>query len=159
MLTLPDYASFDSVRAALGVSDKEIPDSALNLDIYSLFVQEELDGISSTLRTEFEAIAPPGSNDEEKAKYDAVRVFSAYAIAYKVTDSLPNASPKTITEGKASLSRHADSPYKLVITEVRKSYIYWKKFLENLIGDTESTAVVQTLMSVSEPDYDPVTGS
>lgn len=159
MITLPDYASFDSVRAALGVSNKEIPDTALDLDIYALFVQEELDEISDTLRTEFEAIVPPGADADEIAKYDAVRVFSSYAIAYKVTDSLPNASPKTITEGKASLSRHSDSPYKLVIIEVRKSYIYWKKILEGLIDDTEPTAVVQTLMSVSNPDYDPVIGS
>jgi len=159
MITLTDYVSFDSVRAALGVSEKEIPDEALNLDIYSLFVQSELDEISETLRSEFEGITSPGSTDDEKATYDSVRVFSAYAVAYKVSDSLPNASPKTIVEGKASLSRHADSPYKSVIIEVRKSYIYWKKILENLIDDTDLTSVVTTLMSVSSPQSDPVTGS
>ena len=159
MIVLEDYTSFDSVRAALGVSVKESPDAVLNLDIYALFVQEELDDISPTLRAEFEAITPPGSTDEEKEKYDAVRVFSAYAVAYKASDSLPNSAPKTITDGKASMSRHADSPYKYVVTEVRKSYIYWKKYLENLIEDTEPTAVVQTLMTAVEPDFDPVTGS
>jgi hypothetical protein len=159
MITLADYASFDSVRAALGVSDLEITDAALNLDIYAVFVQQELDGISATLRTEFEAINSPSGDPTLEAKYDAVRVFSAYAVAYKSSDSLPLSSPKVIVEGKASMSRHADSPYKFVIEEVRKNYIYWKKFLTNLIDETVDSTEAPTLLTISEPTYDPITGS
>ena len=124
MIDLSLYASFVSVRAALGVSSKEIPDSVLDTDIYALFVQSELDNISDTLRSEFEAITPPGSTAEEVELYDSVRVFSAYAVAFKVCDSLGNASPKTITEGEASISRHSDSPYKEVsLRLIRLIYI------------------------------------
>ncbi len=159
MIDVTLYASFDSVRAALGVAIKELPDAVLSTDIFSYFVQDELDGIAESLRPDFEAITPPGSSAEEVALYDAVRVFSAYAVAYRATDSLPLFSPKTITEGKASLSRHADSPYKQVVIEVRKAYIYYKKLLEELVDDVVITSVPATLMSTSSPDYDPVTGS
>ena len=158
MINLPDYVSFTSVRAALGISIKEIPDDALDLDIYALFVQQELDEIADTLRSEFEDITAPGSTETEVELYDSVRVFSTYAVAYKVSDSLALSSPKTIVEGKSSITRYSDSPYKSVVVEVRKMYIYYKKILENLITDTDNVAVVQTLMSTSSPDYDPVTG-
>ena len=159
MITLSEYASFDSVRAALGVSVKEIPDVVLSSDIYAFFVQQELDEISATLRTEFEAITPPGVSDTEKELYDTVRVFSAYAVAYKASDSLALSAPKTIEEGKAAVSRFADSPYKNVVIEVRKSYIQYKKILQTLIDDEETSVLVPTLMSGVTPDFDPVTGA
>lgn len=159
MIDLSKYTSFDSVRAALGVSVKEIPDAVLDSDIYAYFVQIELDEISATLRTEFESIYAPGNTAAEIAKYDAVRVFSAYATAYKASDSLPLSSPKDIVEGKSSISRYADSPYRAVIDEVRKAYIFYKKQLETIIDPTEVATTPATLMSTSTPDFDPVTGA
>ena len=158
MINLTEYASLDSVRAALGVSALEAPDAVLSSDIYAYFVQTELDGISSTLRSEFEAITPPGTGADME-KYDAVRVFAAYAIAYTASDSLPNFSPKTIVEGKASTARHSDSPYKSVIIEVRKKYLLYKKMLENFIEGSVAATTAPTLLSISTPDYDPVTGA
>jgi len=159
MLYLPEYIQYDSVRGALGVSIKEIPNAAIELDIYGFFVQQELDGISATLRAEFEAINPPGVTVEDKALYDAVTVFSTYAVAYKVSDSLALSSPKTITEGKSAISRYSDSPYKSVVLEVRRMYVQYKKVLENLIAGSTTDSASTTLMSVASPTFNPVTGT
>ncbi len=166
MITLTQYAAYESIRAALGVPVKELPDTVLDVDLYAFFVQTEVDSIDSGLRTDFEsinAIAPSSRTETQQGLWDAVRVFSAYAASVKCIDSLPQFSPKTITDGKAAVTRYSDSPYKFTAIEVRKSYLAAKKILKDLyeefIGGDASGSTLLPVMGVGVPSYDPVTGA
>ncbi len=166
MISLTHYASYDSIRAALGVPAKELPDTVLDVDLYAFFVQTELDAIGTSLRADFEtvdAISEVSRTTEQQALWDATRVFDAYATAVKCIDSLPQFSPKTISDGKAEVTRYSDSPYKFTAIEVRKSYLAAKKVLKDTFdafsGETVADTVVLPLLGIATPSFDPVTGA
>lgn len=166
MLNVDDVTSFDEIRAALGVSDNELPDTTLELDMYRLHLNTELRAIDATLETTFDTIRGKTEADRTSAEqnlFSATSLFSLYSVALHLTSSLPLFSPKTITDGKAAISRYADSPYKQTIEAVQAQYSKLKTLLEAALaeyGGSSSTAVSPPgYMGVSSPSFDPVTGS
>lgn len=164
-MALIDYISFDDVRAALGVSLDEISDTTLSLDLYDFNLVSELESVSLTLIADYavqKESAPDTWSAIQKRFHQAVRMFSAYAVAKQATVSLPMFSPKEQTDGKASLVRFSQDPYKATIAAVLAQYEQTKARLEAAYGAVTSVGTPATIKRpyfvVASPSYDPVLG-
>lgn len=166
MLNVTDVVLLDEIRATLGVDDVELPDNVLNLEMYRLNLNAEIQAVDSTLETKFgvvQAVEEANRTEMQQGLFIAVSLFSLYAVALQLTEALPIFSPKTITDGKASLTRYSDSPYKETIKAIKEKYNGRREALIAALavydGTSAATAVPPSYMGVSSPDFDPVTGS
>ena len=106
---LTDFATYDEIRAVLGVSDEELEDGTLALPMYLKLLQLDFGDIAGTLEAQYLAakasITPSAA---EQKLVDVVSVFSAYAISKHLLTSLPLFAPKRITDGRAETDRITD---------------------------------------------------
>lgn len=165
MATLTTYTSYDEVRAALGVAPKELEDTTLALPLYVDYLLGELDDVNAGIVDEFTTVAAIAEISRTAAQqrfYLAVRLFATYSTAKQLTGSLSMFGPKDIGDGKALVSRFADSPYRQVIASVQKEYERLRSRLEAAYAALASTSVsvgTRTYLSVVSPSSDPVTGT
>ena len=119
---LTDFASYDEIRAVLGVSDEELEDGTLALPMYLKLLQLDFGDIAGTLEAQYLAakasITPSAA---EQKLVDVVSVFSAYAISKHLLTSLPLFAPKRITDGRAETDRITD-PFEGVREGVNSTY-------------------------------------
>lgn len=165
-MALVDYVSFDEVRAALGVSTDEITDATLSLELFDFNLVSELEDIGVDLIADYatqKVTAPSTWSTAQTRLHQAIRLFSAYAVAKQCTIALPMFSPKEQTDGKASLVRFALDPYKATIARVLQQYDAFKGKLEAAYAavlSTDAPAIIaRPYFSVVSPSFDPVTGS
>lgn len=165
-MALVDFVGFDDIRAALGVSSDELQNATLSLDLYEYNLVSELEAIDIPLASVYMALkgsAPSTWDDLQKRFYQAVRVFSAYAVAKQATVSLPMFGPKEKTDGKASVVRFALDPYKATIDAVLAQYEAARLRLIAAYAGLNATdappASTRPYLVVASPTYDPVTGS
>jgi hypothetical protein len=141
-----EYTTYAEVRSALGVSDEELEDSTLALDMYALALNAALKRISAALPADYatiEAKDAPTRSIAEQDVFDAVRLFSVYQIAAELT-GLPLFSPKQVTDGKAGFSRYADSPYKEAIKQVRQKLDLYQTSLMSVYASFKSSSTPAT---------------
>lgn len=161
---LTDYTTYNDIRSALGVSVDEIADVTLALETWDYNLQAELEGINAALLSTYASVVAvvPANRTPAQAKfYRSTRLFSTFATANALAASLPMFGPKDISDGKATVSRFADSPYKVVVAAVRTQYDSAKDRLKQALTELNSAAITLTpraYMGTSRPSYDPVTG-
>ena len=173
MSLLTYVESYADIRALLGVSDDELADATLALRVYLLSLQEGFNEVDDTLAqasgtllaqyTSVAAIAEVSRTAAQQRFYNNVRAYSTYYVAADCADTLPMFSPRTITDGKAMVQRHADSPYKDTVAAIKagkvRALARLQRAMTVLLGGTadSSTAVsLSTYFLVSEPTTDPV---
>lgn len=163
-MALTQYTTYDSIRAVLGVTTDELEDGTLALELYWNQLAVELDDLSLNLQSDYTtvlALAEETRTDAQRRFYQATQLFAAYAVANMLGSGLPMFGPKDISDGKATVSRFADSPYKATLDRVQKDYNRMKgRLLAAHAGLNSSsiTTVSRTYMAVSVPTTDPVTG-
>lgn len=166
-MALTTYCELDEVRAALGVSDLELSDTVLNLPVYEIGLMRELNKVSTSLPVAFSTafnVAEETRTDLQQALVDATRLFSVYAVAKQVGVSLGSIVPKDVGDGKATLSRFSDSPYKEVMKNVEALYTAVRaSLLETLVlvtgsGSSTKATVPMTVFGKAARGYDPITG-
>lgn len=166
-MALTTYLELDEVRAALGVNDIELKDSVLNLPVYEIGLVRELSKISASLPVAFSTVSATAlvsRTETQQALADATHLFSVYACARQVGVSLAAMAPKDIGDGKASMSRFSDAPYKDVMTRVEAMYTAARNSLmEAMIlysgaGVQTSSTIPRTVFMAAGRSYDPVTG-
>jgi len=161
-MSLLNYTTYDDIRAALGVTDEELEDDVLGLQLYEDNLRFELDDVHpdlATLHTTLEST--PVLTSAQERFMAACRGFATYAVARSLTSTLPMFGPKSIEDGKARMERFAD-PYKATIEAVNKSYATWKARLEAAYGTLMSTSKPTVFMSYAvsaTPTYNPITGT
>lgn len=162
---LTDYTTYDDVRSALGVSDEELADATLALESVYSHLLFDLEDVGLTLPDDYTAvaaIAEASRTTEQQRFYRATRLFSTLATARALAASLPLFGPKDISDGKATVSRFADAPYKATIAMVDKQFEQAKSRLEAAWAATTSstaTVVSRPYIGSSKLSVDPVTGS
>lgn len=154
---LTEYTTPESVRALLGVTDRELPDTVLYREVYLFALRAELREIDPDLMAGY-ATAVSGTSDADRLLVETVRLFSAHAVAVKVAGVLSQVSPRTIGEGKALLVRHSAGDLEKVVAEVRAEYVRARKLLQTVYTGTTVVSEQRPLMAVSNAGYDPVTG-
>lgn len=162
-MALKDFTSYDDIRAALGVSSDEIEDATLSLPLYEYNLKAELEEVSLTLITDFQALVGDPLTEIEQRLREAVTVFSTYAVASQLTVSLPLFSPKEISDGKAHITRYAQDPYKATIDAVAAAYAKARArlvaaYAAVLVLDAPASSY-RTYFSVVPSSTDPVTGA
>jgi len=165
MLKVTDVSTFAEIRAALGIDDVELPDNVLELEMYRLNLNAEIQAVDSTLEAKFvvvKDIVEASRTTDQQGLFIATSLFALYAVALHLTESLPIFSPKTISDGKANISRYSDSPYKETIAAIKARYAARKTALEEALatydGTTATAAGLPNYMGVSTLETDPVTG-
>lgn len=160
--TLTDFASYDEIRAVLGVSDEELEDGTLALPMYLKLLQMEFSDISGTLESQYLAAkAAPSPSAAEQKLLDVVSVFSAYAISKNLLTSMPLFAPKRITDGRAETDRVTD-PFEGVREGVNSYYQMLKLrvsvALEDL-GTPVTVAPSRTYFAATGLAINPVTNA
>lgn len=165
-MALEEYTDSDEVRAALGVSDDELKDAVIELPLYENALTKEAAEIGTDCMADYRTVDAIEETDRTTVQQDfhmAFSLFSTFAVARKMTVSLPLFSPKTIGDGKAAATRYSDSPYKETIKAVLDSYEEYRNYLlekYGVYGGGRAPAAVApiALVGAASPDYDPVTG-
>lgn len=158
---LTDYTTYDDVRAALGVSDDDLPDAVLSLPLYSAVLTQEFEDIDLDVEAtylETEALVSPTAQDVRFLK--ACELFATYAVAKQLTAALPLFAAKQVTDGKAQISRF-DNPYKDVVTQVIAQYEKARARLVAAFTDVTAgtaTIIAKSYFGIISPSTDPVTG-
>lgn len=160
---ITEYVTYAEVRSALGVSDEELADSTLALNMYSLALDAALKRIHAALPADFAVIKEKDEaarTQPEKDVFDAVQLFAVYQVALELT-GLPLFSPKQVTDGKAGFSRYADSPYKETVKMARARFDLYQTALMNLYAAFKSVSapIARTWIGGGTPTSDPVTGT
>ena len=102
------------VRAVLGVSITEIPDSVLALTMFDNLVSLELEDISLTLATDYTTVNAIVSKTAADTRFlKVVTLYTTYLYANLCLEQLPLFAVQTLTDGRASFTRQSD-PYESV---------------------------------------------
>lgn len=167
---LAPYTDNDTVRATVGVTDDELPDAVLDLDLYQMVLTLELDGIGTppndgTLSAAFATVdvKPAATRTAlERRLHDAVLLFSPYPVVLHLETAIPLFAIKQATDGKAGMTRHSDSPFKDIFKTARDNFDRFKANLERAWAKYNSTTALAksppVLFAASRPSTDPVTG-
>ena len=141
---LTDFASYDEIRAVLGVSDEELEDGTLALPLYLKLLQMDFGDLASTLEAQYLAAkALPTPSAAEQKLLDVVSVFSAYAISKHLLTSMPLFAPKRITDGRAETDRVTD-PFEGVREGVNSTYQTLKARVLIALGNTGTPTTAAT---------------
>lgn len=162
-MALSDYTSCDQIRAVLGVEAKELSDETLALPIYENGLLQDLDEIDIGLNAEILAVSSmeEGRSEAQVRLLRNAELFAPHCVAFHLTTSLPMFAPKNIGDGKATLARFSDAPYRDTVRKVTTAYERYKTSLsaayKALISSSLTTQVRQYSI-VSGLAIDPVTG-
>ena len=141
---LTDFASYDEIRAVLGVSDEELENGTLALPMYLKLLQMEFGDMEPTLEVQYLAAKSSASPTAEEQKLvDVVSVFSAYAISKNLLTSMPLFAPKRITDGRAETDRVTD-PFEGVREGVNSTYQTLKARVLIALSNTGTPTTVAT---------------
>ena len=66
---ITDYTTFNDVRAALGVDDKDLPDSVLALDIYSAGLTQDLEDVDVNLPDTYLTVSAESSPTAQQTRF------------------------------------------------------------------------------------------
>jgi len=161
------YASYDEIRAALGVSSLELKDDQLSLDIYGDFLYQELasvsgiltpDTISRNLAGQYTYLASLAVlTDNQTLLMSYIRSLAIYTVAANVVDSISLLVPKTISDGKALLTRFSsERTFESVREDINSRKYDLKRKIKDLLGVTVTEKV---FVGVVAPLIDVVTNA
>lgn len=162
-MPLTDYTDYGSIRAALGVSVKELPDATLATSLYYNVVKQELarvdPGLPELILVLNEVITPTTAQEN---LLSSTSVYSAYRAAVLCADVMVNLIPRSITSSKNVVMQHTDKMPLKAIDSLNKGLQNSLKALQDAFvvysGSSASTATPMTLGVSAKADYDPVTG-
>ena len=116
-----DFTTCDEVRAVLGVSAEELDDDVIGLPLYDRLLRQHFREVGTSAYATILSLTSSASLTEaEESLIDLAGVFATYALACELAKSMPNFSPRLISDGKANINRH-DQAFRLVIAAVKNS--------------------------------------
>lgn len=164
-MALLDYTTYADIRATLGVNEVELTDETLGLALYSSNLSVELDDAGTTLSDSYTTVAAIDALTRTKKQqrlYDVTRLFATYTVAKQCCGSLPMFGPKSISDAKTEVSRFTNDPYKETVKTVIKEWEKYRQRAQAALADMSSltaSLTPRTVMLVSSPTSDPITGS
>lgn len=166
-MAITTYTTYGDIRAVLGVSIDELPDSVVSLGVYENALLVAMTGKSGIIDPDTEernlvdqytylkAILVPTSADLRNIAL--IEQYAAYVVATTLCGSLSMFAPKTQADGKATLTRFsAEDTYQRVCIGIVAKLKAIIGELNDALGITVSSGA--GLISAVEPDFDQVTG-
>lgn len=162
-MAFTDLTSTASIRAALGVSERELRDEVLIDPIYSVQLSEALFAIHADLFDDFVttvAIAEDTRTRTEQRFVDLVQTFSAYHVANQCLGSVAMFAPTMIKDDRTELQR--TDPYKNLRADLPGALAVLSRSLRSVYALVNTEAVVTTPNRInvlaSPLGVNPVTG-
>lgn len=156
------YTSYDEVRSVLGVEDDELDDSTLGLGVYYNHLLEMFEDINPTLVQLYDEVdGTPVKSPLQERFLRLVQTFATYAVAKQLTPSLPMFAPRSVGDGKATMSRFLD-PYKDTIRGIEEQFTLTQNRLQQVVDELTSenrSAEGRRFLIGVGLAQDPVTGS
>ena len=165
-MQITDYMTYQEVRTVCGLSSDELSDTELAAPIYvnslslamaSVELPDEEPG-PGPLKTRFDAIKlieEASRTAAQQKLYDLARIYFVYAVARETCMSLAAKMPKSVSDGKVSITRFSpESVYRDVVQALSDRLNSLKTSIERI---NESTSFVQSFMKVASPSIDVVT--
>lgn len=124
-MALAPYTTNDNVRGVLGISDEELTDSVLSLSIYELNLLAALKRVGATILTDFGTVTNITESSRTTVQanfYNALVLYSPYAVAIQLGSSLPLIAPKLVSDGKAQVSRFSESPFEAMLARLKADH-------------------------------------
>ena len=163
-MALTDYTDYDSIRAALGVSAKDLSDTALAVDYYLHELEQSLLELNADILTDYSTAT--GESTTASANFvRAVRLYSANFVAGLCSGVSANLIAKSITNGRGGFSRQTEKvqlkAIQALLDKVRASQVRLRSAyaVYSPSSGVSTVTVPPTFLAVSELDTDPVTGS
>lgn len=101
---LTDYTTYADIRAALGVSEEELEDATLDLDLHLTLLEDGVDQLSPTLLAYWAAL--PDTLSSDQAKFAALfKLYCTYAVAFNLLNSAELFGFLKVADGRASTER------------------------------------------------------
>lgn len=168
-MALVTYTTYNSVRAVLGVSLKELPDATIALAVWELqFLLEmsDVDQGGGVVKTQFNianALAEVARTENQQRLLDLVGMLAAYSVARQMLTPASLFAPKKISDGRAEIERFADNNFDRVRLGVQSMYSALIKRLAGLIvvmvpGANVAAVVARRMIGAIPLGTDPVTG-
>lgn len=164
-MSLAPFTTNDAVRGVLGISPEELTDETLGLTLYSINLKIALNKVALTVVSQFNTINAIDEGTRtglQQTFHDAVTIYAPYVVAYQLTPSLPMMAPKSITDGKAAVSKFSESPFKAMTAAILVDH---ERYLENLqsaflglSGSSVTAIAASTLFKGVSSSTDRVTG-
>lgn len=108
---ITDYTTTDQIRAVLGVSPEEVEDADLTQPVVETLLVEKLDALNPLFLTQRSAVVliPESSRTSEQKRYLAVfSAYCTYCVADILSGSLSFFTYRSVTDGKAEMSRQVE---------------------------------------------------
>jgi hypothetical protein len=163
-MSFTDYTTPASVRALLGISEKEIRDTVVTDTVYLTALLEHLYGLSPTLADDYQTNKADTSRTALQNRFCLLaETVCAYVVAIALIPNLPMSAPQTITDGKAEHTRMAN-PYENLRDPLTATLDYYTaKLLAAYAlvntGVVLRSAVARTMVTSVGVAPDPVTGA
>lgn len=118
-MPLTDFTSPDEVRAALGVSARELKDAALDSQIYLTELTEQLRELHPELIDSYTAAkaADPATADQKRF-VELTQVYSTYVVAKHALGKIEMFAPRVIKDARAEMER-AENPFDQLREDVK----------------------------------------
>lgn len=166
MTDINTYTSYDQVRAVLGVSDDELSDDTLALDVYGAALNISMYELNPQFATTFDSLVGESTvSPVQQLFLDYSKLFCTYAVAQQLCSALPMFALKETGDSKANAGRFAADPYKKTIADIEgRLDAYKNKVIEllNELNPSSATTNPSTpfiMMAKSTPTFNPVTGA
>jgi hypothetical protein len=160
------YTSYDAIRGILGVSASEdlLLDADLGGDDAEASLHRDLVEIHSALPTTYAALRDTPCAERTAAQQSLlgrVTTLATLSVARTCSSALPMAA-KTIGDGKASLTRFADGPYRDTLARIEDRFQIARTELAaafaELTGEGAFTTSIPVLLRGAGAAIDRVTG-
>lgn len=159
---LTDYTTFADIRAALGVSEEELDDATLELDLHLTLLEDGVDQLSPTLLADWAALPSPDTQSADQLKFAALfKLYCTYAVAFNLLNSAELFGFLKVADGRASTERVPEA-YKSLRLGVTGMYQRVKArmlaaYLVLVPAAVVATPVITSLVSSVGIAADPVT--
>lgn len=162
LTALPKYTSYDQVRAILSVSDEELEDATLALPNFEYQLYEQMLEVDPGIQDLYLTLLDtPNRNKQQERFVRVAQVFSGYAVAVQLLDSLPLLAVMSEQDARAKYERF-EKPFERVEAAVRTAFAVAKSRLIDAYEDADGTIVsVGTPLVMTrgvDAAYNPVTG-
>lgn len=158
-----DLVTTSSIRAVLGVSEKELRDDVLIDTIYATLLQEDLLQLHASIITDYElAYAEDPRTELEQRFVDMMQTYSAYQVASQCFGSVAMFAPVTIKDSRSELTRTAD-PHAQLKENILASLVLLRKRLRAVYllvnpAATIPVTTARTMVTAAPLGTNPVTG-
>lgn len=165
-MSLAKYTSYDEIRAILSLTEAELEDSTLALQLYETQLQELFYEIDEELLTQYDAIERIGVSSRTRKQqrfFNLAQAFSSYGVCNMLLESLPLLTVKKEQDARAQYE-HFDAPFEDIASAVKAGFSTSRSRLIaafNDLGATQLTTGSKTwsITGTAGIALDPVTNT